>query len=70
MKRVMRRHDFGSGREATRSEYRKYSQGERQSRCGVASNDEAVGTCSALRGTLREALNNPAFVTPVKTGVQ
>src|SRR3990172_5931050 len=31
MKRVMRCHDFGSGREAIRSEYRKYSQGERQS---------------------------------------
>jgi hypothetical protein len=31
MKRVMRCHDFGSGREATRSEYREYSQGERQS---------------------------------------
>jgi hypothetical protein len=30
MKRVMRCHDFGSGREATRSEYREYSQGERQ----------------------------------------
>ncbi len=27
----MRCHDFGSGREATRSEYREYSQGERQS---------------------------------------
>jgi hypothetical protein len=32
MKRVMRCHDFGSGREASRSEYREYSQGERQSR--------------------------------------
>jgi len=31
MKRVMRCHDFGSGREASRSEYREYSQGERQS---------------------------------------
>jgi hypothetical protein len=30
MKRVMRWHDFGSGREARRSEYREYSQGERQ----------------------------------------
>jgi hypothetical protein len=31
MNRVMRWHDFGSGREARRSEYREYSQGERQS---------------------------------------
>jgi hypothetical protein len=31
MTRVMRCHDFGSGREASRSEYREYSQGERQS---------------------------------------
>ena len=31
MIRVLRRHDFGSGREATRSEYREYSQGARQS---------------------------------------
>ena len=31
MKRVMRWHDFGSGREASRSEYREYSQGSRQS---------------------------------------
>src|SRR5687767_15261755 len=31
MKRVLRCHDFGSGREATRSEYREYSQGVRQS---------------------------------------
>ena len=31
MKRVMRCHDFGLGREATRSEYREYSQEERQS---------------------------------------
>ena len=31
MKRVMRCHNFGSGREASRSEYREYSQGERQS---------------------------------------
>ena len=30
MKRVMRWHDFGSGREATRSQYREYWQGERQ----------------------------------------
>ena len=30
MNRVMRWHDFGSGREAHRSEYREYSQGERQ----------------------------------------
>ena len=30
MKRVMRCHDFGSGREATRSQYREYWQGERQ----------------------------------------
>ena len=112
MTRVMRWHDFGSGREAGRSEYREYSQGSRQchgpkfvpapgwaegpqtllggcshngrraatwsrglacgdatvqartvprcsgaplSRFGVASNDEAVGTCSALRGTLCQA---------------
>jgi hypothetical protein len=31
MKRVMRWHDFGSGREARRSQYREYWQGERQS---------------------------------------
>ena len=31
MKRVMRWHDFGTGREATRSQYREYWQGERQS---------------------------------------
>jgi hypothetical protein len=31
MKRVMRCHDFGSGREARRSQYREYWQGERQS---------------------------------------
>jgi hypothetical protein len=31
MKRVMRCHDFRLWREATRSEYREYSQGERQS---------------------------------------
>jgi len=31
MKHVVRCHDFGSGREAFRSEYREYSQGERQS---------------------------------------
>ena len=31
MNRVLRWHDFGSGREARRSEYREYSQGERQS---------------------------------------
>jgi len=31
MKHVMRWHDFGSGREALRSEYREYWQGERQS---------------------------------------
>ena len=31
MTRVMRWHDFGSGREASRSEYREYSQGSRQS---------------------------------------
>jgi len=31
MKHVVRCHDFGSGREAARSEYREYSQGERQS---------------------------------------
>jgi hypothetical protein len=31
MNRVMRWHDFGSGREASRSEYREYSQEERQS---------------------------------------
>ena len=102
MTRVMRWHDFGSGREADRSEYLEYSQGSRQchgpklaparegcshngrraaaqsrgpacrdataqartvprhsgaplSRFGVASNDEAVGTCSALRGTLCQA---------------
>jgi len=30
MKRVMRCHDFGSGREASRSQYREYWQGERQ----------------------------------------
>ena len=30
MKRVMRCHDFGSGREAHRSQYREYWQGERQ----------------------------------------
>ena len=102
MNRVLRWHDFGSGREASRSEYCEYSQGSRQShgpksappregcshngrraaassrgpacgdataqarmcpaydgapmsRFGVASNDEAVGTCSALRGTLCRA---------------
>jgi len=31
MKRAMRCHDFGSGREASRSQYREYWQGERQS---------------------------------------
>jgi hypothetical protein len=31
MKRVMRCHDFGSGREASRSQYLEYWQGERQS---------------------------------------
>jgi hypothetical protein len=31
MKRVLRCHDFRSGREASRGEYREYSQGERQS---------------------------------------
>jgi len=31
MKRVLRWHDFGTGREASRSEYREYSQGKRQS---------------------------------------
>ena len=31
MKRVMRCHDFGSGREASRSPYLEYGQGERQS---------------------------------------
>ena len=31
MKRAMRCHDFGSGREAHRSSYREYEQGERQS---------------------------------------
>jgi len=31
MKRMMRWHDFGSGREASRSQYREYWQGERQS---------------------------------------
>ena len=31
MKRAMRCHDFGSGREASRSPYREYWQGERQS---------------------------------------
>jgi hypothetical protein len=31
MKRVMRCHDFGSGREASRRQYREYWQGERQS---------------------------------------
>jgi len=30
MKRVMRWHDFGSEREASRSPYREYEQGERQ----------------------------------------
>src|SRR5262245_12476241 len=30
MTRVMRWHDFGTGREAGRSEYREYSQGSRQ----------------------------------------
>jgi hypothetical protein len=30
MNRVLRWHDFGSGREASRSEYREYSQGSRQ----------------------------------------
>jgi len=30
MKRVMRWHDFGSGREAFRSQYREYWQGKRQ----------------------------------------
>src|SRR5665647_411301 len=30
MKRAMRWHDFGSGREASRSSYREYEQGERQ----------------------------------------
>ena len=30
MKRAMRWHDFGSGREASRSQYREYWQGERQ----------------------------------------
>ena len=30
MKRAMRCHDFGTGREATRSQYREYWQGERQ----------------------------------------
>ena len=31
MKRAMRWHDFGAGREASRSQYREYWQGERQS---------------------------------------
>src|SRR5690349_5848915 len=31
MKRVLRWHDFGTGREASRSEYREYSQEKRQS---------------------------------------
>jgi len=31
MKHVMRCHDFGSGREASRRPYREYGQGERQS---------------------------------------
>ena len=31
MKRVLRWHDFGTGREARRSQYREYWQGERQS---------------------------------------
>jgi hypothetical protein len=31
MKRAMRCHDFGSGREASRSQYLEYWQGERQS---------------------------------------
>jgi hypothetical protein len=31
MKRVLRWHDLGKGREASRSEYREYSQGKRQS---------------------------------------
>jgi hypothetical protein len=31
MKRAMRCHDFGSGREASRRQYREYWQGERQS---------------------------------------
>ena len=120
MKRVMRCHDFRSGREATRSEYREYSQGLRQShgrkfvparrvaattagapkrgagaplagmrprrraevprdgalvsRCGVASNSDTVGTCSALRGTLCRAACScaPASVSRsvVRDGVQ
>ena len=31
MKRVLRWHDFGPGREVSRGEYREYSQGKRQS---------------------------------------
>jgi hypothetical protein len=34
MTRVMRCHDFGSGREASRSEYREYSQGVRDNAMG------------------------------------
>ncbi|MNC85362.1 hypothetical protein D3C83_09560 [compost metagenome] len=77
MTRVMRCHDFGSGREASRSEYREYSQGSRQchgpkfapAREGCSHNGRSLcrAACSYSRYELRHPSRDQSVLAATHT---